>query len=107
MALASAGFFLLSLVGAIAFLRQPVPVQTTGAALPLSVLKPLKGADPEMYEGFRSLCVQDYSEFEIVFGVSDGHDPAIADVRRLQQEFPQHAIKLIVCHKVIGTNRKA
>jgi ceramide glucosyltransferase len=105
MAVASAGFFLLSLVGAIAFLCQPPP--KLGTALPLSVLKPLKGADPEMYEGFRSLCIQDYPDFEIVFGVSDDQDAAIADVRRLQQEFPQHAIKLIVCDKVIGTNRKA
>lgn len=105
MALASAAFFLLCLVGAIAFLKQAAP--KNGFAPPLTVLKPLKGSDPEMYAGFRSLCVQDYPDFEIVFGVSDDADPAIADVRKLQQEFPQRAIKLVVCDKVIGTNRKA
>ena len=105
MALASAAFFLLCMLGAIAFLRQSAP--KNGFAPPLSLLKPLKGSDPEMYAGFRSLCLQDYPEFEIVFGVSDEADNAIADVRKLQQEFPQRAIKLVVCREIIGTNRKA
>ncbi len=105
MALAAAAFFFLCLLGAISFLKQPAP--KNGAAPPLSVLKPLKGSDPEMYEGFRSLCLQEYSEFEIVFGVSDEHDPAIADVRKLQQEFPSRTIKLVLCSEVIGSNRKA
>ena len=33
---------------------------------PLSILKPLKGTDPEMYESFRSHCLQDYPEYEII-----------------------------------------
>lgn len=105
LALGSAAFFFLCLLGAISFLRQPAP--KSNAAPPLSLLKPLKGSDPEMYEGFRSLCLQEYPQFEIVFGVSDDQDSAIADVRRLQQEFPHRAIRLIVCDQVIGTNRKA
>ena len=42
---------------------------------PVSILKPLKGADPEMYESFRSHCVQDYpAGYEIIFGVNDLND---------------------------------
>ena len=48
-----------------------------------------KGTDPEMYESFRSHCLQDYPEYEIIFGVSDAADPAIALVERLKAEFPQ------------------
>ena len=63
---------------------------------PISILKPLKGTDPDIYESFRSHCLQDYPEYEIIFGVSDANDAAVASVRQLQQEFPGHAIHLVV-----------
>ena len=75
-------------------------------APPVSILKPLKGIDPEIYESFRSHCLQDYPEYEIIFGVSDPNDPAVASVRKLQLEFPQRAIRLVVCEKSLGTNVK-
>jgi len=73
---------------------------------PVSILKPLKGTDPQMYESLRSHCLQDYLEYEIIFGVSDPSDPAIALVNRLRAEFPQRSIQLIVCEKNLGTNTK-
>jgi ceramide glucosyltransferase len=72
----------------------------------VSILKPLKGIDPEIYESFRSHCLQDYPEYEIIFGVSDPDDEAVASVRRLQQEFPQRAIQLVVCSEKLGENVK-
>ena len=73
----------------------------------VSILKPLKGADPEMYEGFRSHCLQDYpAEYEIIFGVNELSDPAAAEVERLKLEFPQRQIRLLVCAPLDGTNRK-
>lgn len=77
-----------------------------GFTPPVSILKPLKGADPQIYHCFRSHCVQDYPEFEIIFGVNDASDPAVPYVEQLQREFPQLSIKLIVCSEVLGTNRK-
>jgi ceramide glucosyltransferase len=72
----------------------------------VSILKPLKGTDPEMYESLRSHCVQDYPHYEILFGVGDPNDPAVAVVERLQREFPQRATRLISCDKKLGANRK-
>jgi len=72
----------------------------------ISILKPLKGTDPEIYESFRSHCLLDYPEYEIIFGVSDPADPAIAPVQRLQTEFPQLSIQLLVCSEILGTNVK-
>ncbi len=73
----------------------------------VSILKPLKGIDPEIYESFRSHCVQDYpAEYEIIFGVSDAADPAVATVEQLQREFPALAIKLVVCPQILGANVK-
>jgi ceramide glucosyltransferase len=73
---------------------------------PVSILKPLKGTDPEMYESFRSHCLQDYPAYEIIFGVSDPDDPAIALVERLRAEFPQREIRSVHCDQNLGSNRK-
>jgi ceramide glucosyltransferase len=76
------------------------------APLPVSILKPLKGTDPEMYESFRSHCLQQYPEFEIIFGVNDPADPAVELVERVQKEFPQHSIRIVVCARDLGANTK-
>jgi ceramide glucosyltransferase len=73
---------------------------------PVSILKPLKGVDPEVWESFRSHCEQDYPQFQLIFGVSDPADPAIAVVRKLQAKYPNVPIELIVCDRVLGTNIK-
>ncbi len=110
-------YYLLVLWSAAAFLREskagkacPEPVEgsarPTQALPPVSILKPLKGTDPDIDESFRSYCRQDYPESEIIFGVSDPDDPAVASVRRLQQEFPDHAIRLVVAPKILGANVK-
>ncbi len=76
------------------------------AAQAVSILKPLRGTDPEMYESFRSHCLQDYPEYEIIFGVSDANDPAIQLVQQLKAEFPQRPIRLMVCPDRLGSNTK-
>jgi ceramide glucosyltransferase len=79
---------------------------TDTALPPISILKPLRGADPRMYEAFRCHYLQDYPEFEIIFGVADANDPAASEVERLQREFPSRRIQLVVCPELLGTNRK-
>jgi ceramide glucosyltransferase len=73
---------------------------------PVSILKPLKGVDPEIWESFCSHCEQDYPQFQLIFGVSDPGDPAINVVRKLQAKYPNLPIELIVCNRVLGTNIK-
>jgi ceramide glucosyltransferase len=80
--------------------------KSVGAAKAVSILKPLRGTDPEMYESFRSHCLQDYPEYEIIFGVSDANDPAIQLVQQLKAEFPQRPIRLMVCPERLGSNTK-
>ena len=73
---------------------------------PVSVLKPLKGADPGLYQSLRSHCVQDYAEYEIVFGAGSRSDPAVAEVEKLQREFPERQIQLVICEQRLGANGK-
>jgi len=107
--LSGVGYYTICLAGAVRFLQDRKAADRTVRSTyipPVSILKPLKGTDPEMYESFRSHCLLDYPEYEIVFGVSELDDPAADLVRRLQAEFPQRAIQLIVCSRNLGTNRK-
>lgn len=115
--ISSSLYYLFCLWSAAAFVRArnagiacPEPAEgsarATQALPPVSMLKPLKGIDPDIYESFRSHCLQEYPEYEIIFGVSDAEDPAVASVRHLQQEFPQRAIQLVVCSEELGTNVK-
>ena len=59
-----------------------------------------------MYESFRSHCLQDYPDYELLFGVSEGTDHAIQLVERLKAEFPDKAIRLMVCEQNLGANTK-
>ena len=108
-AAASIAYYVLCLRSAARFLRQQTAdegVRPSQAMPPVSILKPLRGTDPEMYESFRSHCLQDYAEYEIIFGVSDTNDPAIQLVEQLKAEFPQRAIQLLVCRENLGANTK-
>jgi ceramide glucosyltransferase len=102
-------YYILCLWSAATFLRERSASSRAGGEqyLPaVSILKPLKGTDPEIYECFRSHCLQDYPEYEIIFGVSDPNDPAIESVTALQREFPNQRIQLVVSPKILGANVK-
>jgi ceramide glucosyltransferase len=73
---------------------------------PVSILKPLKGTDPGMYASLRSHCLQDYPQYEILFGVSSAEDPANPVVEQLIAEFPDRTIRVVHCQKDLGANGK-
>ena len=81
---------------------RPGPVD----APPVTILKPLCGAEPETYECLRSFCAQDYPEFQIIFGLRYATDPALAIVARLQQEFPHRDLQVIIDRRRHGGNAK-
>ncbi len=70
---------------------------------PISILKPLSGKDPELYENIQSFCEQDYPEYEVLLGVTDPKDEALSVTEKLQR---QSAVKIIVSERSLGTNRK-
>ena len=78
-----------------------IPEDDNPIALPaLSVLKPLSGSAPALHENIRAHALQDYPQFELLFGVSSVSDvsgPAAEAVRRLAREFPRLRIELVEC----------
>jgi ceramide glucosyltransferase len=106
LALCGLGFYFASLWSARDFVRRK---RSTAAEFhpPVSILKPLKGFDHDMYASFASHCRQQYAgEYELLFGVGSIDDPAVAAVEQLKAEFPQVAIRLVLCPEVLGTNGK-
>jgi ceramide glucosyltransferase len=74
---------------------------------PITILKPLHGAEPDLFARLASLCTQDYpGTIELVCGVQAATDPAIEVVRRVQACFADVPIKLQVDGREHGSNRK-
>ncbi len=78
----------------------------SGARPPITVLKPLHGDEPLLEEGLASFCAQNYPEFQIVFGVQNANDAAVAVVERLRARFPTVDMELVIDPTPHGLNRK-
>lgn len=103
---ASIGYCLLAAYAGVRFARRKHSTVGATDLPPVSILKPLKGADPEMYEALRSHCVQQYPEYEMLCGVTEASDPAVPVVEQLIAECPQAKIRLVLCEKRLGANGK-
>ena len=82
------------------------PARGTLRRPPVTVLKPLCGAEPELAECLRTLLRQDYPDLQVVCGVRDRHDAAVAVVEALRQEFPHRELELVVDARQHGTSAK-
>jgi ceramide glucosyltransferase len=106
-AVSSIVYYALCLWSAAGFLRKRKTAdESVRPTQAVSILKPLRGSDPEMYKSFRTHCLQDFPEYEIIFGVSEANDPAVRLVEVLKSEFPQQAIRLMVCGENLGASIK-
>jgi ceramide glucosyltransferase len=63
---------------------------------PVSIVKPLCGADPALERNLESFFRQDHPRFELVFGVQDPHDPAAGVARRLAARYPSVRTRVVV-----------
>lgn len=104
----AAGFALTELIAAFAWRRFTARrARPEGAQPGVTLLKPLCGDEPGLYEHLRSFCRQDYASYQIVFGTLDAEDPALAIVARLAAEFPELAIDVVANPQRHGHNNKS
>jgi ceramide glucosyltransferase len=108
MAAVCAGYALATVVAVlISAHRHPVsPPDFNEQMRPVSVLKPLHGAEPNLYENLRGFCQQAYPHYQLIVGVRDPQDPSIAVVQRLRGAFPNVCIDLVINTQVYGANLK-
>lgn len=87
-AVASALYLALACVRTALFARRPL--ERASEFFPsFSILKPIAGAEPQLYENLRSCCDQDYgASFEIVLCLHSSDDPAFITAKRIAIEFP-------------------
>ena len=97
-------YLLAEAVVAISFARRGLPLLAERP--PISVLKPLHGAEPGLYENLRSFVEQDYPTVQTVLGVNDGKDGALPVAKAFIQEMPAADIALVVGAPVRGSNLK-
>ena len=86
---------LLAIIAALCHRRQP-PTPNPEPS-PVSILKPVYGRDPGFFQAIRTHALQQYPEFEILFGIRREDDPAVAELERLMREFPGVAMRMMLC----------
>jgi ceramide glucosyltransferase len=84
------------------------PEQASDRPTPgVTILKPLHGDETGLFENLASFCDQDYEgAVQIVFGVENPNDPAIAVVERLRLAYPGQRLELVIEPRAIGSNPK-
>jgi len=100
-------YLLLVAIGAYRFLRaggdtadlkhEPFP--------PVSILKPLRGLEPQLEQNLESFFVQDYPTFELIFGTRHRDDPVLKIIDSLRKKYPQ--VKTSVVFSGAPTYRNA
>jgi ceramide glucosyltransferase len=102
------GYLALSTIAALRFARRrrAARLAAGSAQKPVTILKPLHGAEPGLADNLRSFVAQDYEEFQLVFGVRERGDGALPVARALIGEFPGREIEVIVDPHVSGSNLK-
>ncbi|MBW4051073.1 MAG: glycosyltransferase [Proteobacteria bacterium] len=65
--------------------------------LPVTILKPLCGAEPGLDHSLRSFCEQSYpAGMQIVFGVQHPSDPALAALEKLKHDYPGLDLAIVI-----------
>jgi ceramide glucosyltransferase len=79
--------------------------ETPSAAEPVTILKPLRGGEPDLLRRLVGFCRQDYSgPVQVVCGVADRADPAVGFIEFIRARHP--AVDLVVNSRRHGLNPK-
>lgn len=103
--LCAAACYVLLAIWCLMGLRHQAPLRQ-GSCPPLTVLKPVHGLEPGLFENLLSFCQQDYPNFQVVMGVADSEDPALPIIRRVIAECPTQDVTVTINDRAIGSNRK-
>ncbi|CCM03119.1 uncharacterized protein FIBRA_05240 [Fibroporia radiculosa] len=86
--------------------RSSTPSPPATSVPGVSILRPLKGLDANLYDNLESTFTQDYSNFEIFFCVADEGDQALSVVRDLIEKYPNVTTHVMIGEEVVGVNPK-
>lgn len=101
-------YYLIALYSSVVFFQSAkteMPSQP-GFTPAVSVIKPIRGLDPDAYENFASFCRQDYPDYELIFCVGDYEDPVLPTIEKLAADFPGTRIRILFGSGRNATNDK-
>lgn len=106
-ALVCFGLVLILVMSAVQLVQlRSAPPLDRGSAPAVSVLKPMKGVDAGLEANLETFFFLDYPRYELVFGVSEPSDPALAVARRVATRHPGIAARFVVVGPPVGHNPK-
>jgi ceramide glucosyltransferase len=76
--------------------RSPLASEVASAVPGVTILRPLKGLDTNLYENLESTFIQEYPNYEIIMSVADERDQALSVVRDLLTKYPNANAKVII-----------
>jgi ceramide glucosyltransferase len=96
----------LALVSLGRFFGSPAPAPRVPTGPGITVFKPLRGLEPFSRECLASFLVQDYSPYQVLFGVRDPDNPVVPLLRELAQAHPRCDLEIVICPEDLGLNPK-
>lgn len=72
---------------------------------PISIIKPLKGLDDNLFDNLESFCKQDYPEYEVILSLQDYNDPAYRVAEKIRNKYPE-LVKVILNNSYSALNPK-
>jgi ceramide glucosyltransferase len=99
-------YYLIVLYSSWRYFHEPVLAPEPSFTPPVSILKPIRGLDPDAYENLASFCRLDYPSFEMVLCVDADDHGVLAVLDKLQLDFPQRRIRVLYGSGRIAANDK-
>src|SRR5580704_4285776 len=99
-------YYLITLYSSWRYFRRPLRTADPAFTPPASILKPIRGLDPDASENLASFCRIDYPEYEIVFCVDPEDDAVLSVLAKLKSDFPQCRIRVLYGSGRVATNDK-
>ena len=80
--------------------------KASGFTPPVSILKPLKGIDDNLFDNLESFCNLDYPDYELILALRSPDDPAFKVARKIKDKYPDRDIKIVAEWCEDGLNPK-
>ncbi len=71
----------------------------------ISIIKPLKGLDDNLFDNLESFCLQDYPEYEIILSLENQNDPAYRVAEKIRNKYPDK-VKIVIDNSSKALNPK-
>ena len=99
-------YYFIAIYSSWRYFQQPASAPDESFTPPVSILKPIRGLDPDAAENLASFCRLDYPEFEIVFCVDPDDEAVLSVLTRLTTDFPECRIRVLYGSGRLATNDK-